>query len=96
MPPRSYATAVQAAGALALLLPPDEAAAEAPDPLLDRLDALMLAGGSDIDPADLRRRPASGDGRRPGPSATASSSRWRTGRSSATCRCSASAAECSS
>ena len=36
MLPRSYATAVQAAGALALLLPPDDAAQEAPDALLDR------------------------------------------------------------
>ncbi len=51
MLPRSYAAAVQAAGGLALLLPPDEAAAEAPDPLLDLLDALILAGGSDLDPA---------------------------------------------
>ncbi len=51
MAPRSYAAAVQSAGALALLLPPDDAAAEAPDSLLDRVDALLLAGGSDIDPA---------------------------------------------
>ena len=51
MAPRSYATAVQAAGALALLLPPDAAAEVDPDPFLDRLDALALAGGSDVDPA---------------------------------------------
>jgi putative glutamine amidotransferase len=51
MLPRSYATAVQAAGGLAFLLAPDEAATEAPDPLLDRIDALILAGGSDVDPA---------------------------------------------
>jgi putative glutamine amidotransferase len=51
MLPRSYAAAVQAAGGLALLLPPDEAVAEAPDPLLDRVEALILAGGSDLDPA---------------------------------------------
>src|SRR3954452_21952363 len=48
MAPRSYATAVQAAGAVALLLPPDDAAVEEPDLLLDRLDALLLAGGADI------------------------------------------------
>jgi putative glutamine amidotransferase len=48
--PRSYAAAVQAAGGLALLLAPDAAAMEDPDPLLDRVDALMLAGGSDIEP----------------------------------------------
>jgi putative glutamine amidotransferase len=51
MLPHAYANAVQAAGGLALLLPPDEAVAEAPDPLLDRIDALILAGGSDVDPA---------------------------------------------
>jgi putative glutamine amidotransferase len=57
MLPRSYATAVQAAGGLALLLPPDEDATEAPDPLLDRLDALILAGGSDADPATYGAAP---------------------------------------
>jgi putative glutamine amidotransferase len=51
MLPSSYAGAVQAAGAVALLLPPDEAATEAPDAVLDLLDALILAGGSDVDPA---------------------------------------------
>jgi putative glutamine amidotransferase len=50
MMPRTYVTAVQAAGALALLLPPDNAVSEAPDTLLDRIDALVLAGGSDVDP----------------------------------------------
>jgi putative glutamine amidotransferase len=50
MAPRSYARAVQSAGALALLLPPDEAMAASPAALLDRIDALILAGGSDIDP----------------------------------------------
>jgi putative glutamine amidotransferase len=51
MAPRSYAAAVQAAGALALLFPPDDVVAEEPAPLLDRIDALVLAGGSDVDPA---------------------------------------------
>lgn len=50
MAPRSYAKAVQKAGALAFLLPPDESAIDDPDRLLDRLDGLMLAGGSDVDP----------------------------------------------
>jgi putative glutamine amidotransferase len=57
MLPRSYATAVQAAGGLALLLPPDEAVTEAPDPLLDRVEALILAGGSDLDPATYGAAP---------------------------------------
>ena len=57
MAPRSYATAVQAAGALALLLPPDEAAIDDPDRILDRLDALLLAGGSDVDPASFGAEP---------------------------------------
>jgi putative glutamine amidotransferase len=50
MAQRSYATAVQRAGGLALLLPPDESAIASPEPLLDRVDALLLAGGSDLDP----------------------------------------------
>jgi putative glutamine amidotransferase len=57
MVPRSYATAVHKAGALALVLPPDDEAAEAPDALLDRLDALILAGGSDVDPGSYGARP---------------------------------------
>ncbi len=49
--PRAYASAVQRAGGLALVLAPDESAVEEPDPLLDRLDALIVAGGADVDPA---------------------------------------------
>ncbi|WP_037412096.1 gamma-glutamyl-gamma-aminobutyrate hydrolase family protein [Candidatus Solirubrobacter pratensis] len=45
--PRSYAVAVQRAGGLALLLPPDPAAALDPDETLDLLDGLLLAGGAD-------------------------------------------------
>ena len=48
--PRSYSAAVQAAGGLALLLPPDPRAEEDADEWLDLLDGLVLAGGSDVDP----------------------------------------------
>ena len=57
MAPRSYAAAVQRAGAVALLLPPDPIASEDPDRLLDRLDGLVLAGGSDVDPASYGASP---------------------------------------
>jgi putative glutamine amidotransferase len=49
--PRSYGDAVQRAGGLAVLLPPDPAAEEDPAPWLDLVDGLLLAGGADIDPA---------------------------------------------
>jgi putative glutamine amidotransferase len=49
--PREYADSVQRAGGIALLLPPDLRAVEHPDELLDLLDGLILAGGSDVDPA---------------------------------------------
>jgi putative glutamine amidotransferase len=48
--PRSYVDAVQRAGGLAVLLPPDQAAERDPDEVLDLLDGLILAGGADIDP----------------------------------------------
>jgi putative glutamine amidotransferase len=57
MMPLGYIDAVQAAGGLAMLLPPDDAVAEDPDDLLDRLDGLILAGGADVDPASYGARP---------------------------------------
>jgi putative glutamine amidotransferase len=48
---------VQRAAGLALLLPPDAAVEGDPDRLLDRLDALILAGGADVDPASYGASP---------------------------------------
>jgi putative glutamine amidotransferase len=48
---------VQDAGAMALVLPPDDVVAEQPGELLDLLDGLMLAGGCDIDPATYGAQP---------------------------------------
>jgi putative glutamine amidotransferase len=45
---RSYIDAIQKAGGLALMIPPDAGAD--PDEILDVLDGLILAGGADIDP----------------------------------------------
>ncbi len=49
--PRNYIEAVQRAGGLALMLPPDPLLTEDPSEALDLIDGLMLAGGADIDPA---------------------------------------------
>jgi putative glutamine amidotransferase len=53
--PVNYIEAVQAAGGVAVLLPPDPVLAADPDQLLDICDGLMLAGGVDIDPASYGR-----------------------------------------
>jgi putative glutamine amidotransferase len=55
--PRAYVTAVQRAGGLAIVLVPDPAAVADPDILLDRVDALLMAGGADIDPASYGAEP---------------------------------------
>jgi putative glutamine amidotransferase len=49
--PRSYIDAIQRAGGLALMIPPDAENARDPDEVLDVIDALVLAGGADIDPS---------------------------------------------
>jgi putative glutamine amidotransferase len=55
--PRSYSEAVQGAGGLAVLLAPDPVLADSPDEVLERLDALILAGGADIEPGSYGAQP---------------------------------------
>lgn len=55
--PRNYVAAVQRAGGLALVLPPDPVVVEDPDLLLDRVDGLLLAGGADVDPSSYGAEP---------------------------------------
>ncbi len=49
--PRNYVEAVQSAGGLAVMIPPDPVLVEDPSEVLELLDGLVLAGGADIDPA---------------------------------------------
>jgi putative glutamine amidotransferase len=49
--PFGYIEAIQRAGGVALMIPPDPHLEDAPDQVLDLLDGLVLAGGHDIDPA---------------------------------------------
>ncbi|HLM86423.1 MAG TPA: gamma-glutamyl-gamma-aminobutyrate hydrolase family protein [Solirubrobacteraceae bacterium] len=49
--PLNYIEAVQRAGGMALMLPPDPALVSEPRALLELIDGLILAGGADIDPA---------------------------------------------
>jgi putative glutamine amidotransferase len=50
MLPHSYVTAVQRAGGIALMVPVDDGLEQHADRVLDRLDALILAGGADVHP----------------------------------------------
>jgi putative glutamine amidotransferase len=54
---RSYVEAVQLAGALVVMLPPDELLLTRPEEALDLLDGLVIAGGADIDPASYGAQP---------------------------------------
>jgi putative glutamine amidotransferase len=48
--PYDYVRAVQRAGGLTMLIPPDPRVEEEPDQVLGLIDGLILAGGNDIDP----------------------------------------------
>ena len=54
--PRSYVEAVQGAGGMAVMLPPDGVSIEDPSQMLELIDGLLLAGGADIDPSFYGRR----------------------------------------
>src|SRR5918999_5527577 len=54
---RAYVDAIQDAGGLVYMIPPDAATAEDPDEALDVLDALVLAGGADVDPSSYASEP---------------------------------------
>jgi putative glutamine amidotransferase len=49
--PMSYLEQIQAAGGVAVLVPPDPALVDDPDLVLDRIDGLMLVGGVDVEAA---------------------------------------------
>jgi putative glutamine amidotransferase len=55
--PHEYLTAIQRAGGLALMVPPDPQLADDPDELLELLDGLVLAGGADMDPSSYGADP---------------------------------------
>ena len=57
MVPAGYVGAVHRAGGVAVLLPPDPGAIADPDPVLDLLDGLILAGGVDVGPATYGAAP---------------------------------------
>ncbi len=55
--PFGYVEAIHRAGGLALMIPPDPEFEREPDQVLDLVDALILAGGNDIDPSTYGAEP---------------------------------------
>jgi putative glutamine amidotransferase len=53
----SYIEAIQRVGGVAVLIAPDPAVVADPDLILDRIDALVLAGGADVDPSSYDTAP---------------------------------------
>jgi putative glutamine amidotransferase len=55
--PHNYIQAVQRAGGLALMIPPDPELNGDPQQWLDLIDGVLLAGGADIDPSCYAQEP---------------------------------------
>jgi putative glutamine amidotransferase len=55
--PANYIDAVQRAGGLVAMLPPDPLLVEDPQQAIELIDGLILAGGADIDPATYEQEP---------------------------------------
>ena len=55
--PHEYLVAIQDAGGLPLMIPPDPSLEQSPDEALDLIDGLILAGGADIDPSAYGEQP---------------------------------------
>jgi putative glutamine amidotransferase len=60
--PYNYIEAIQRAGGMALMIPPDPELEQDADEILELIDGLVLAGGHDVDPAlyDAEPHPATG------------------------------------
>src|ERR1044072_7709967 len=54
---RAYVDAIQEGGGVAFMIPPDARTGADPDAVLDHLDALILAGGADLDPVSYGAEP---------------------------------------